>query len=609
MTRTKTRANANMPNNFVSILDFGADPTYTRDSTQAIQDACTFAETNKMSVYVPPGEFMVKNVITYGRNMYGAGRGVSILHHDGTNESNLLDLTSARECNLENMSFWGSGEVNGSFRTKVLVRYVNGTTRNINIKNCEFGRYAVNGYGAEIALKLENDNYCYALKDCLFDYHKYCLWVTSTNSFGTHYHNTRFEHASGFAAIVLENGSAKLYDCAIQFCRGAAVATLPDSIDETNYIISGNTASGGVVLENCSVEKNNRGQWRYTLSIDENGGTRNEIIGYINIGSGGVVARSNFLTGANGEGAHLFLVDKGSATLYGNSTSSSYMASFLQGGYYLSETVRFSGNTASGSAVVDQTRFVRSNYHKIVSEHGSFSNLRPKTFDGGDYYSYLNLSDTTTFTSYTNHTGTASAPSRLSIKDGVLMTQGDYTASGTNPPFAISVRGRSSGNWQSGIFRFTGGGSIVFHEERGVDLPEDIRFPNDSFPTAAVVGCGGARFNVLSGSGTAALEVDSDGNLVRSTSDRRLKTNITSLSYGLDEVINIPTYTYTSLEDNNQYIGVIAQELQEIIPEVVSKGIDTVNEDGETIEGKYSVDYAKLVPVLINAIKELNAKL
>ena len=303
------------------------------------------------------------------------------------------------------------------------------------------------------------------------------------------------------------------------------------------------------------------------------------------------------------------MVDKGSATLYGNSTSSSYMASFLQGGYYLSETVRFSGNTASGSAVVDQTRFVRSNYHKIVSEHGSFSNLRPKTFDGGDYYSYLNLSDTTTFNSYTNHTGTASAPSRLSIKDGVLMTQGDYTASGTNPPFAISVRGRSSGNWQSGIFRFTGGGSITFHEERGANLPDDIRFPNDSFPTAAVVGCGGARFNVLSGSGTAALEVDSDGNLVRSTSDRRLKTNITSLSYGLDEVINIPTYTYTSLEDNNQYIGVIAQELQEIIPEVVSKGIDTVNEDGETIEGKYSVDYAKLVPVLINAIKEVNAKL
>ena len=49
-------------------------------------------------------------------------------------------------------------------------------------------------------------------------------------------------------------------------------------------------------------------------------------------------------------------------------------------------------------------------------------------------------------------------------------------------------------------------------------------------------------------------------------------------------------------------IGVIAQEVREVIPEVVKEAEDV---NGE----KYlSVDYSKLVPVLIEAIKELSER-
>ena len=45
-------------------------------------------------------------------------------------------------------------------------------------------------------------------------------------------------------------------------------------------------------------------------------------------------------------------------------------------------------------------------------------------------------------------------------------------------------------------------------------------------------------------------------------------------------------------------VGFIAQEIEPVIPEAVSKGSD----------GYYSVDYGRLTPVLVEAIKELRAE-
>ena len=55
------------------------------------------------------------------------------------------------------------------------------------------------------------------------------------------------------------------------------------------------------------------------------------------------------------------------------------------------------------------------------------------------------------------------------------------------------------------------------------------------------------------------------------------------------------------MKDNKPSIGVIAQEVEEVIPEVVH----TNQLDGEDVK---SVDYGKLVGVLIEAIKELKAE-
>ena len=58
--------------------------------------------------------------------------------------------------------------------------------------------------------------------------------------------------------------------------------------------------------------------------------------------------------------------------------------------------------------------------------------------------------------------------------------------------------------------------------------------------------------------------------------------------------------------DTNQRIGVLAQEIQEVFPEAVEKAPFDRNEKGESLTGEnyLTVKYERLVPVLIEAIKE-----
>ena len=88
---------------------------------------------------------------------------------------------------------------------------------------------------------------------------------------------------------------------------------------------------------------------------------------------------------------------------------------------------------------------------------------------------------------------------------------------------------------------------------------------------------------------------------VRADSDRRIKDNIETIENGLDKVLKLrgTSFTRTDLEDKTKkYIGLIAQEVLEVLPEVVSGSEET----------RYSVGYGEIVSVLIEAIKELNAK-
>ena len=88
---------------------------------------------------------------------------------------------------------------------------------------------------------------------------------------------------------------------------------------------------------------------------------------------------------------------------------------------------------------------------------------------------------------------------------------------------------------------------------------------------------------------------------VVSTSDIRTKTDIQNLESCLDKVLRLRPVSYlrTDLPDDKTHIGLIAQEVQEVYPEVVAK-----RKDDEYL----GVAYQQLVPALIGAIQELKSE-
>ena len=127
-----------------------------------------------------------------------------------------------------------------------------------------------------------------------------------------------------------------------------------------------------------------------------------------------------------------------------------------------------------------------------------------------------------------------------------------------------------------------------------------------SFSTSApafVIGNGADSSNksdafkvMFNGDATVSNDLTVSGDVVIS-SDARLKSNIVSLGSTLPKLLQIDGKSYEM--KGKQKIGVLAQEIQEVFPELVSE------DDNEML----AVNYQGLVPVLINALKEQDAKM
>lgn len=87
-------------------------------------------------------------------------------------------------------------------------------------------------------------------------------------------------------------------------------------------------------------------------------------------------------------------------------------------------------------------------------------------------------------------------------------------------------------------------------------------------------------------------------------SDRRLKENITDTAVkALDKINRLNMVAFDFIESKkHEEIGLIAQEVETIVPRVVSR-------DPENPDGYLHIDYAAFVPYLLKAIQELNQKI
>ena len=190
----------------------------------------------------------------------------------------------------------------------------------------------------------------------------------------------------------------------------------------------------------------------------------------------------------------------------------------------------------------------------------------------------LSVTGTSAFTGNAAFT-TLSASGAVSLSSTLAVT-GNTTLSGT-----LSVTGASS---------FTGNLLIV---------------SGTSERTISVGSSGGYFFGNASNAGwrnsggTALVYWDMSGNFtayqnITAYSDARLKKNVETISNATKIVNALRGVFYERIEDDRPSVGVIAQEIREVLPQVVNEN-----------DGMLSVAYGNIVGVLIEAIKEMDNRI
>ena len=145
----------------------------------------------------------------------------------------------------------------------------------------------------------------------------------------------------------------------------------------------------------------------------------------------------------------------------------------------------------------------------------------------------------------------------------------------------------------------TGGGIILADDGDIVDLNDAYCSMRFSY---------GVRVFSANRGGSAVIALKNNGEIIAnsnitaygSASDIRLKENIETIKDPIDKVQKLRGVTFDYKKDGSRSTGLIAQELEKVLPEVVYETVDADNDDN-----KYkAVRYGNIVGLLVEAIKE-----
>ena len=113
---------------------------------------------------------------------------------------------------------------------------------------------------------------------------------------------------------------------------------------------------------------------------------------------------------------------------------------------------------------------------------------------------------------------------------------------------------------------------------------------------------------LVPGAQVGTITTNGSSTSYNTTSDYRLKTNITGITDGVTRVKQLAPCKFNWITGNttDQVDGFIAHEVAAVVPDAVTGQKDAVNHDGTA--NLQSIDHSKLVPVLTAAVKELIAR-
>jgi hypothetical protein len=226
------------------------------------------------------------------------------------------------------------------------------------------------------------------------------------------------------------------------------------------------------------------------------------------------------------------------------------------------------------------------------------------------------------------------APGNINVDHMLLMPSGNIGVNNSRPEYKLDVlsdatyiAGYRNTAKTSGIgIGATAVVAIGTAEAQNITIASkntgNVFLQTNGTPRVTVLGSGFVGIGNIAPS--AALHVTGDlvttGEITAGFSDIRLKDEITLIENPLEMISNINGFYYRHNElakslgfsDDKREVGLSAQEVQKVLPEIVRKApFDIVRDDDNNITSKSGEDYLticyeRLIPVIIESIKELN---
>jgi len=235
------------------------------------------------------------------------------------------------------------------------------------------------------------------------------------------------------------------------------------------------------------------------------------------------------------------------------------------------------GMTQTGTSTINPTL-------NIVSHAGTAGTIG--TINIGADAIGVNLGTTSTTAARGDHTH-----AYLSVESDTLAT---VTGRGSTTTTNLTINNGSPTIY----FQDTDQNSAMLHNNS--NLFYILRGANNSVTWTQVGSYWPVYWDLTNNNATFGGAIWAAGNIT-AYSDIKLKENIKTVDGALSKVTQLRGVYYTLKRDETKTrkIGVIAQEIQQVLPEVV-----LLHRDNEDTEGTLSVDYGNITAVLIEAIKE-----
>lgn len=260
-----------------------------------------------------------------------------------------------------------------------------------------------------------------------------------------------------------------------------------------------------------------------------------------------------------------------------------------------------SGNGLSGSANAETATFtVTSNATDVNTANTIVFRNASGNFSAGTITATLSGNATTATTATNQSGGTVSATTISYSGEGTTTSTSAFQVPvGTTAQRPTGANGKLRYNTTSGLYEGYSGadwspiGASTILDDTTTNATRYLAFTDQTSGVEQTfnVSSTNLTFNPSSGTLSATTFVE--------PSDARLKTDIEVIPNAMDKVAAISGYTYTMKATGEKKTGLIAQELIDVLPEVVQ---------GNEAEG-YAVAYGNVVGLLVEAIKELKAEI